>query len=78
MRDRAPRKTPRQRAAFERRAKRVMRRARQRWGHAFKMAGIEAGRFRKAAHYPCGFLGVLLRELRINKSATSSTTAKGI
>lgn len=62
--DRAPSKTPRQRAAFRRRADRVMRRLRQRWGYGFRQDMRERARINKARRMGVGFMIVLLDEIR--------------
>lgn len=64
MIDRAPAKTPRQRAAFARRAERVRRRLRQRWGYQFRRDMRESARINKARRLGVGFLSVLIDELR--------------
>jgi hypothetical protein len=64
MIDRAPSKTPRQRAAFARRAELVRRRWRQRWGSSFRREMRENARINKARRMGVGFLSVLIDELR--------------
>ena len=61
MLDRAPLQTPRQRAAFERRSRRVMLRLRQRWASAFRRRLVQAQRRRRGA---LGLLGELRRMVR--------------
>ena len=47
MIDRSPAKTPRQRAAFMRRADRAMQRIRQRRGYKFRHAAVERAQMRQ-------------------------------
>lgn len=60
----APRRTPNQSAAFQRRADRALLRIRQRWGHGFRQDMRERARINKARRMGVGFLSVLLDELR--------------
>lgn len=64
MRDRSPRRTPRQRKVFDLRVERSMARLRQRWGRRFRMEAVYSRRMRLAEQNPKGFVGVILDELR--------------